>query len=55
MRNSMTKSYIFAVLSLAVVLMTSIWMGSRGLSVEQSTDHNVPGATTGKGRTSLMD
>jgi hypothetical protein len=51
----MTRSYLIAALALAVVLMTSVGIGSRNLIVSQSTDHNVPGATTGKGRSSLMD
>jgi hypothetical protein len=51
----MKTSYLLAVLALAVVLMTSVGLGSRNLSVSQSTDHNVPGATTGKGRSSLTE
>jgi hypothetical protein len=51
----MRTSYLIALLALLVVLMTGVGIGSRNLSVSQSTDHNVPGATTGAGRSSLME
>jgi hypothetical protein len=53
--TSMKTSYLIAVLALAVILMTSLGIGGRNLSESQRTDYNVPGSTTGKGRSSLME
>jgi hypothetical protein len=47
------KLMVIAAFALVAVVMVSVWIGSRDLKVADAPDRNVPGATTGKGKSSL--
>jgi len=49
----MKKLTVMAAFALVALVMVSVWIGSRDLKIADSPDRNVPGATTGKGKSSL--
>ena len=50
----MKKLTVIAAFALAALVIASVWVGSPDLNIANSPDRDVPGATTGKGKNSLM-
>ena len=50
----MKKLLIVAAFAALALFMVSTWSARNGTVVATGLDHNVPGATTGQGRSSLL-